>query len=224
MLASDFFTLPESEIFDSFDPGMAPWQWIPLIQSALATIEKPPRTIRQKPPHLHIGEKVWIHPSVKLPPYGSIEGPAWIDEHCELRPGVFIRANVIAGPGCVLGNSCEFKNCLLGAEVQVPHFNYVGDSVLGHQAHLGAGAICSNLRFDHGEVVVRAPDHSHPTGLRKLGALIGDGAEAGCNVVLQPGTLLGKGSAVSPGVAFGGFLGAREVVAWKPNYRIIPRR
>lgn len=224
MLASDFFTLPESHIFHSFDPGMAPWQWIPLIRSALATIEEPPKTIREKPPHLHIGEKVWIHPSVKLPPYGSIEGPAWIDEHCELRPGVFIRANVIAGPGCVLGNSCEFKNCLLGAEVQVPHFNYVGDSVLGHQAHLGAGAICSNLRFDHGEVVVRAPDRSHPTGLRKLGALIGDGAEAGCNVVLQPGTLLGKGSAVSPGVAFGGFLGAREVVAWKPNYRIIPRR
>lgn len=224
MLASDFFTLPEKEIFQSFDPGMEPWEWIPLIRSTLAALGQASNAVREKPANLHIGENVWIHPTVKLPAYGCIEGPAWIDEGCELRPGVFVRANVIVGPHCVLGNSCEFKNCLLAEAVQVPHFNYVGDSILGRKAHLGAGAICSNLRFDHGEVVVRAPDRSYPTGLRKLGALIGDEAEAGCNVVLQPGTLLGKGSAVSPGIAFGGCLGAREVVAWKPNYRIIPRR
>ena len=224
MLASDFFTLPESEIFDSFDPGMAPWQWIPLIQSALATIEKPPRTIRQKPPHLHIGEKVWIHPSVKLPPYGSIEGPAWIDEHCELRPGVFIRANVIAGPGCVLGNSCEFKNCLLGAEVQVPHFNYVGDSVLGNRAHLGAGAVLANLRLDRGPVTVRLPSGAVDTGLSKLGALLGDGAETGCNAVLQPGTILGKRSVVLPAVAFGGVLPPATIARVRESFTTLPRK
>ena len=129
-----------------------------------------------------------------------------------LRPGVFIRGNVIAGAGGVLGNSCEFKNCLLLERVQVPHFSYVGDSVLGNGAHLGAGVICSNLRLDQNEVPVEMPDGSRKkSGLRKLGALVGDGAEIGCNAVLNPGTVLGRRALVMPAMAFRGTLASNSI-------------
>jgi NDP-sugar pyrophosphorylase family protein len=119
-----------------------------------------------------------------------------------------VRGNVIVGEGCVLGNACEYKNCLLMDGVATPHYNYVGDSVLGNRAHLGAGAICSNYRLDHRDVLVREGDTVHTTGLRKFGAIIGDGAEVGCNAVLNPGTLLGKRALVMPAIAFGGYLPA----------------
>jgi carbonic anhydrase/acetyltransferase-like protein (isoleucine patch superfamily) len=134
---------------------------------------------------------IWLHPSVKLPATATIIGPAWIGANTEIRPGAFIRGNVIVGAGAVLGNACEFKNCLLMDKVQVPHFSYVGDSILGNGAHLGAGVICSNLRLDQKPVVIRAAGVTHETGLKKFGAVLGDRAEVGCNAVLNPGTLLG---------------------------------
>ena len=140
-----------------------------------------------------------------------IKGPAWIGDRCQIRAGCYIRENVIVGNDAVLGNSCEFKNCIVFDAAQVPHFNYVGDSILGHKAHLGAGVILSNVRLDHGEIIVRGSDSSVPTGLKKFGAIVGDRAEIGCNVVISPGSLLGRESVVHPCVHWKGLLPAQTV-------------
>jgi NDP-sugar pyrophosphorylase family protein len=222
--ASDLFDFPESLPFgDVFVSDLAPWQWVPLIASALKAFRFEGLE-REIPVGLHVEGPVFIHPSVTLPPFGSIKGPAYIGANTELRPGVFIRGNVIAGANCVLGNSCEFKNCLLLDDVQVPHFSYVGDSVLGNKAHLGAGVTCSNLRLDQTEVPVQLPDGSRcGSGLRKLGALVGDGAEAGCNAVLNPGSVLGRRSLVMPTMAFRGYLKPNSIAYLKEKIEFVPR-
>jgi acetyltransferase-like isoleucine patch superfamily enzyme len=212
MQASELFDFPDSLPFRSagagFAPDAAPWEWVCRIASELDAFPFKSADI-DCPAGLKISGPVYIHPSVSLPAFGSIEGPAYIAEDCELRPGVYIRGRVIAGRGSVLGNSCEFKNCLLLEGVQVPHFSYVGDSILGNGAHLGAGVICSNLRLDQASVpVVDSAGQRIDSGLRKLGALLGDGAEVGCNAVLNPGSILGRRSLVMPGLAFRGTLAA----------------
>lgn len=223
MQASQLFQLSEDHpLFPHFPLGEEPWKWLPKISKVLENLEtKLPDKI---PAGLHIQGKVRLEEGVTLPPYGSITGPAWIGSQTELRPGVFIRGNVITGSHCVLGNSCEYKNCLLLDHVQTPHYNYVGDSILGNYAHLGAGAILSNLRFDQREVPIRTHHGTFSTGLRKLGAILGDHAEAGCNVVLQPGTILDRKSAVAPGLAYGGYLETNQIVFWKPSFHKISRR
>ncbi|HBR67043.1 MAG TPA: UDP-N-acetylglucosamine diphosphorylase [Opitutae bacterium] len=222
--ASDLFDFPESLPFDQvFSAELAPWQWVPLIAHALKAF--PFESLRGDiPPGLHVEGQVFIHPSVKLPSFGSITGPAYIGEGCELRPGVYIRGFVITGANCVLGNSCEFKNCLLLDDVQVPHFSYVGDSVLGNKVHLAAGVTCSNLRLDQSEVPVQLPDDSRcGSGLRKLGALVGDAAEVGCNSVLNPGSILGRRSLVMPSMAFRGYLKANSIASIKEKIETAPR-
>ena len=222
--ASDLFEFPESLPFaSSFRSEVAPWEWLPEIKRALAAFDFPEADIT-KPSGLHIEGDVFIHPTVKLPPFGSIQGPAYIGEGCELRPGVYIRGNVIAGKDCVLGNSCEFKNCLLLDGVQVPHFSYVGDSILGNGSHLGAGVICSNLRLDQANVPVILTDGTKlSTELRKLGALVGDHAEVGCNAVLNPGSILGKRALVMPTMAFRGSVAANSVAYQKEPILTAPR-
>ena len=213
MKASALFAFPESLPFaDFFSPDLAPWQWVPRIAEALEAYDfSDPGQAANVPPGLHIEGKVYIHPTAKLPPYGVIQGPAWIGPECELRPGVYIRGKVICGKSCVLGNSSEFKNCLLLDGVQAPHFNYVGDSVLGNKAHLGAGVICANLRIDQKNVPVQTSTGERAdSGLRKLGALVGDDAEAGCNSVLHPGSILGKRSVVLS-MPFGGYLAPNTI-------------
>ena len=140
-----------------------------------------------------------------------LKGPAWIGENCQIRSGCYIRENVIVGDGVVMGNSCEFKNCILFDEAQVPHFNYVGDSILGYRAHLGAGVILSNVKLDHREIQVTATDGDIATGLKKFGAIVGDRTEIGCNAVINPG--LRSGHAIVsfiPGANFRGVLPAGE--------------
>ena len=207
MKAAEFFALPESlKVFAaSFSPEVAPWEWLNAIGPALRAQVFPTSHV-QIPPGVHLSGPVFLHETVKFASYATIIGPAWIGPETEIRPGAYIRGNVIVGAGCVLGNSCEFKNCLLMDGVQVPHFSYVGDSILGNGAHLGAGVILSNLRLDRHPVTVRLPEETVDTGLRKFGAVLGDRAEVGCNAVLQPGTLLGKRALVMPTVAFGGYL------------------
>lgn len=225
MKASDFFALPPSLArFATFFPAAAaPWDWLKQIGPALAGLEANP-TGPKIPPGVHLEGKVWLHASVKLPAYATIIGPAWIGANTQIRPGAFIRGGVIAGEGCVLGNASEFKNCLLLDGVQAPHFNYVGDSVLGNGAHLGAGAICSNLRLDQGEVSVRFEGRKVKTGLRKFGAILGDRAEVGCNAVLNPGTLLGPRALVTPCTAFSGYLPAGTLARSRPVITTEPRR
>ncbi len=140
---------------------------------------------------------VLVGRSVKIHESAVIEPPAVIGHGCEVRVGAYIRGNVITGENCVIGNSSELKNCILLSRVQVPHYNYVGDSVLGNRAHMGAGAICSNLKSDKGNVVVKS-DEIYETGLRKFGAILGDGADIGCGSVLNPGTVIGRESSVYP--------------------------
>lgn len=141
---------------------------------------------------------IWIHKSAKIAPSASIAGPCIIDAETELRHCAFIRGSALIGKNCVVGNSVEIKNAILFDGVQTPHYNYIGDSVLGYKSHLGAGAVTSNVKSDHGLVVVRDADARHATGLKKFGAIVGDGAEVGCNAVLNPGTILGRHSSVYP--------------------------
>lgn len=225
MKASDFFSLPPSLVRFApfFRPDVAPWEWLPRIAEALASVGEP-SGLTPLPPGIHVTGQVWIHPSARLPGYATIQGPVWIGANADIRPGAFIRPNVIAGEGCVLGNACEFKNCLLLDGVQVPHFSYVGDSVLGNGAHFGAGVICSNLRLDQRPIVVRADGVTHETGLRKFGAIVGDRAEAGCNAVLNPGTVLGPRALVTPAIAVGGFIPAGTIAHANPGVRLLPRR
>jgi NDP-sugar pyrophosphorylase family protein len=225
MNASDFFSLPTSlAIFArQFRTDVPPWEWLKQIGFALSSVTEAPAA-RNCPPGVHIEGQVWLHPTVKLPPHATLIGPAWIGARTEIRPGAYIRGNVIVGEDCVLGNSCEFKNCVLMDGVQVPHFSYVGDSVLGNRAHLGAGAICSNLRLDQRPIVVNTADATYETGLRKFGAIIGDQAEVGCNAVLNPGTLLGPRALVMPAMAFSGFLPAATIAHSRPTVKFVPRR
>lgn len=223
--AADFFDLPPTlAAFAEFFPAnVPPWEWLRRIGPALASLRgrSLPATV---PPGVHIEGDVFIDPSVKLPPYATIVGPVWIGPNTEIRPGAFIRGNVIVGAGCVLGNACEFKNCLVMDGSQVPHFSYVGDSILGCGAHLGAGVICSNLRLDQRTVTVRLAGEVVDTGLRKFGAIVGERAEVGCNAVLNPGTLLGPRSLVMPTSTFTGYLPPATIARVRTTVSLIPRR
>jgi N-acetylglucosamine-1-phosphate uridyltransferase (contains nucleotidyltransferase and I-patch acetyltransferase domains) len=227
MKAADFFTLPPSlEGFAPFfSPEAKPWEWLKNIGPALAALSAPTHpTGEEIPPGVHIEGSVRLAPDVKLPAYCTLIGPCWIGPEVEIRPGAYVRGNVIVGAGAVLGNACEFKNCLLMEKVQVPHFSYVGDSILGNGAHLGAGAICSNLRLDQKPVTVRTPERTYETGLRKFGAVLGDSAEVGCNSVLNPGSVLGKYALVAPGTVFTGHLPAHTIARQRGNLSHLPRR
>lgn len=226
LTAKDLFDFPDYLPFGNiFDPNLSPWEWVPLISKALENLDRSHfHYAWEIPDGCSVEGHVYIHPSVKLPPFCFITGPVYIEEGCEIRPGAFIRGNVIAGKNCVLGNSSEFKNCLLLDGVQAPHFNYVGDSILGNRSHLGAGVICSNLRLDQANISVKQEDGTRSdTGLRKLGAIVGDDAEVGCNAVLNPGSILGKRSLVMPSMSFRGTLQANCVASVKTEIEVEKR-
>lgn len=217
MKASDYFDLPPSlhHFAVHFNAESAPWEWLNHITTALDSFfENGDQTEVQTdfPVGLHISGPVFVHKSVKLPPYGIIEGPAYIGPECELRPGVYIRGNVIAGKGCVLGNSCEYKNSLLMDFVETAHFNYVGDSILGTKAHLGAGVILANVRLDRKNIKIKIDGEWIDTGRRKIGGIIGEGVEISCNSVISPGSLIGKKAYIVCSPAAGGVIKERAVV------------
>ena len=145
-----------------------------------------------------VTEQIWIANSAKVAPTACINGPAIIDEEAEIRHCAFIRGNAIVGKGAVVGNSTELKNVILFNKVQVPHYNYVGDSILGFKSHMGAGAITSNVKSDKTLVVVKNGEEKIETGLKKFGAMLGDHVEVGCNSVLNPGTVIGRNSNIYP--------------------------
>ncbi|MCE9518068.1 MAG: UDP-N-acetylglucosamine diphosphorylase [Verrucomicrobia bacterium] len=170
-----------------------------------------------------IGDRVFIGEGTIVEPGAMIKGPAWIGKNCQIRSGCYIRENVIVGDGCVLGNSCEFKNCILFDGCEVPHFNYVGDAILGHKAHLGAGVILSNVRLDRGEVIVKHVAERIATGLKKFSAIIGDHAEIGCNSVINPGSLIGRRSVIHPLANFSGVLPEDTVWKVRQHGEAVPR-
>ncbi len=153
-----------------------------------------------------IGENIWIARSAKVAETASISGPCIIDENAEIRHCAFIRGNAIVGKNCVVGNSTELKNVILFDFVQVPHYNYVGDSVLGYRSHLGAGAITSNVKSDKTLVTVKYGNERIETGLKKFGAILGDFVEVGCGTVLNPGTVIGKNTNIYPLSMVRGFI------------------
>ena len=145
-----------------------------------------------------VGENVWIAKDAVIFPNNYIAGPCIIGHRTEVRPGAFIRGNALVGDDCVVGNSTELKNVILFDHVQVPHYNYVGDSILGFYSHMGAGAITSNVKQDKTPVTVRTPEGRAETGRKKFGAMLGDHVEIGCNTVLTPGSVVGRNSRVYP--------------------------
>jgi NDP-sugar pyrophosphorylase family protein len=153
-----------------------------------------------------------------------IKGPAIIGRNCQIRHNAYIREDVIIGDNCVVGNSSELKTAFLFNNAQAPHFNYVGDSILGHKAHLGAGVILSNYKLVTGTVTVEMDGQPFDTGLRKFGALLGDAVEVGCNSVLNPGTILGRNSVIYPNVSWRGILPPNMIVKHKADVEVVGRR
>lgn len=175
-------------------------------------------------PRASIGELVIIGEGTVIEDGAMIKGPAIIGRNCEIRHNAYIREHVIVGDNCVLGNSCEFKHCLLFNHAVVPHFSYVGDSVLGHKAHLGAGVKISNIKLVPGNVTVDLDGRPFDTGLRKFGALLGDHTDIGCNTVLNPGSIIGRGSVVYPNTNWRGILPANMIVKNKASQEVVVRR
>lgn len=175
-------------------------------------------------PRAILGDCVYVAPGAVIEANAIVKGPAWIGSGSVIRSGAYVRENVIVGNDCVLGNSSEFKNCLLFNRCEVPHFNYVGDSILGFRAHLGAGVICSNVRLDRESVKVRDGAGGFlDTGLRKFGAIIGDRTEIGCNTVLSPGSILGRDCIVYPLTSWQGVLPERSIAKSKGELQVVPR-
>jgi len=171
-----------------------------------------------------IGEKVFIGEGTVIEDGAMIKGPAIIGRNCQIRHNAYIREHVIIGDGCVVGNSTEIKNAVLFNEAVAPHFNYVGDSILGYQAHLGAGVILSNYKSLSGNVTVEMEGKPFDTGLRKFGALVADGVEIGCNSVLNPGSIIGRGAVIYPGVNWRGILPSNMIVKNLAQTEVVVRR
>lgn len=184
-----------------------PWEALPLIGSFIVELGK---TLSPAEYELR-GENIWVAKSAKLYPNIYIAGPAIIGPNTEVRPGAFIRGNALIGAGCVVGNSTEIKNAILFDGAQAPHYNYIGDSILGCKAHTGAGAITSNLKQDHSPVTIRTGGERVETAMRKFGAMLGDHVEIGCGSVLNPGTVVGRGARVYPLSMVRGFVPAHSI-------------
>lgn len=191
---NNLYTLEETIAADLFNDVTYPWEVLPKISAFIkelgATLD--PEVYEKR------GEDIWVAKSAKVAPTACLNGPLIVDEEAEIRHCAFVRGSAIVGKGAVVGNSTELKNVVLFNKVQVPHYNYVGDSILGYKAHMGAGSITSNVKSDKTLVVIKAIGNPIETGLKKVGAMLGDNVEVGCNSVLNPGTVIGKNSNVYP--------------------------
>ncbi|MBD5495641.1 MAG: UDP-N-acetylglucosamine pyrophosphorylase [Lachnospiraceae bacterium] len=203
----ELYTLEETIAASIFDEADYPWEVLPKISDFIISLGN---TLPEEKYEKRDGN-VWIAKSAKVYPSAYIGGPAIIDEEAEIRHCAFIRGNAIVGKGAVVGNSTELKNVILFNKVQVPHYNYVGDSILGFKAHMGAGSITSNVKSDKTLVVVRAGNENCETGLKKFGAMLGDNVEVGCNSVLNPGTVIGRGTNIYPTSMVRGFIPAGSI-------------
>lgn len=191
---TNMYNLEETIAKDLFEGISYPWEALPKIGQFILEIGLK----LNEDEYEKTGENVWVAKSAKVAPTAYINGPAIIGKDAEVRHCAFIRGNAIVGEGAVVGNSTELKNVVLFNKVQVPHYNYVGDSILGYKAHMGAGSITSNVKSDKTLVVVKDENEEIATGLKKFGAMLGDCVEVGCNSVLNPGTVIGSNSNIYP--------------------------
>lgn len=198
----NLYDLKETIAADLFTEAEYPWEVLPRIHDFILELGKRlPEEIYEKR-----GEDIWVAKNAKVAPTACLNGPLIIDEEAEVRHCAFVRGNAIVGKGAVVGNSTELKNVVLFNKVQVPHYNYVGDSILGYKSHMGAGSITSNVKSDKTLVVVKSPYGNIETGLKKMGAMLGDNVEVGCNSVLNPGTVISRCSNVYPTSMVRGFI------------------
>lgn len=191
---SNLYNLEETIAGKLFEGAEYPWEVLPKISAFIMELGN---TLSSEE-YEKRGENVWVAKRAKVAPTAYINGPAIIGKDAEVRHCAFIRGNAIVGEGAVVGNSTELKNVVLFNKVQVPHYNYVGDSILGYRAHMGAGSITSNVKSDKTLVVVKDAEEQIATGLKKFGAMLGDCVEVGCNSVLNPGTVVGRNSQIYP--------------------------
>ena len=190
-----FLQIPDF-LAEFFASSEYPWELLPKIKGEM-------KALAERSGFTQISDGIWVGKGVKISESATLIPPLIIGDETEIRPGAYLRGNVIIGRGCVVGNSTEVKNSIILDSVQIPHYNYVGDSVLGFHSHLGAGSVCSNLKSDGKSVVIRAEEEYH-TNLRKVGAFLGDRADIGCGCVLNPGTVVGAGTSVYPLTALRG--------------------
>lgn len=191
---TDLYDLSETIAAGLFEGVTYPWEVLPKIHDFILELgRKLPKDIYEEK-----GENIWIAKNASVAPTACLNGPLIVDEEAEIRHCAFVRGNAIVGKGAVVGNSTELKNVVLFNKVQVPHYNYVGDSVLGYKSHMGAGSITSNVKSDKTLVTVKGKDVCIETGLKKMGAMLGDFVEVGCNSVLNPGTVIGRHTNVYP--------------------------
>jgi len=191
---SNLYDLEQTIAKELFDGVTYPWEVLTKISDFIIKIGN---TLDLEK-YNKIGENVWVAKTASVAPTAYIKGPAIIGENAEIRHCAFIRGNAIVGEGAVVGNSTELKNVILFNKVQVPHYNYVGDSILGYKSHMGAGSITSNVKSDKKLVIVKDGDEKIETGLKKFGAMIGDEVEVGCGSILNPGTVIGKNTNIYP--------------------------
>ena len=220
---ADLFDLSQTDHAALFDGCEHAWDALKQLKTYLEKHLQPNAPSHARP-GITIGPDVFIGEGTVIEDGAFIKGPAIIGRNCEIRHNAYIREHVIVGDGCVVGNATEIKHSLLFNQAVAPHFNYVGDSILGCKAHLGAGVVLSNFKSLPGNIFVDLDGKPFDTGLRKFGALLGDSAEIGCNSVLNPGSIIGRGSVVYPGTNWRGILPANMIVKNKAAQEIVVRR
>jgi len=218
-----FFDLKNFKHASLFHGCKYPWQALAKLKAFFAGMtlgqiecEIPPGVHLEHPESISIGKGSVVEPGA------FIRGPCVIGENCEVRQGAYIRGNFVAGDGCVIGHDTEVKNTIFLNDVRAGHFAYLGDSILGNEVNLGAGTICANLRLDHGKIFINTDEEKIITGLSKLGAILGDGVQTGCNSVLNPGTVLGKQTICYPCTNIGGYIPAKQVVRTNSQIVVTP--
>jgi NDP-sugar pyrophosphorylase family protein len=220
---ADLFDLQETEHAALFDGCQFAWEILPRL-TAYVEAHLRPELHNRCDGRAYIGAQVFIGEGTVVEDGVMIKGPAIVGRNCQIRHNAYLRENVVVGDGCVIGNACELKHSFLFNRSQVPHFSYVGDSILGFRAHLGAGVKISNVRLLPGNVTVEADGQTLDTGLRKLGALVGDMSDVGCNAVLNPGSILGRGSVVYPCTNWRGYLPPQHIAKNRATIEVTAKR
>lgn len=215
---NNLYNLNETIAKEIFEGCTYPWEVLPKIKDFIIKIGEK----LNKEEYNKVGENVWIAKSAKIAPTAYINGPAIIGKEAEVRHCAFIRGNAIVGEKAVVGNSTELKNVILFNNVQVPHYNYVGDSILGYKSHMGAGSITSNVKSDKKLVIVKNGDNKLETGLKKFGAMIGDNVEVGCGSILNPGSVIGKNTNIYPLSSVRGVIAENSI--YKKQGEVVKKR
>ena len=214
---ADLYDLEHSMAGEYLSRFQYPWEALQGIKEMIVELGM----TLNKDDFLELSPQVWVHKTAKVAPTALIGGPCIIGAGTEVRHCAFVRGSALVGENCVVGNSVELKNVILFDGVQVPHYNYVGDSILGYKSHMGAGSVTSNVKSDKSLVVIHA-DRQIPTGIKKVGAMLGDFVEVGCNSVLNPGTVIGRHSNVYPTSCVRGVIPANSI--YKKDDTIIQKR